>query len=156
MSSFVLEIENFLWVFIGVPIVFLLGIVLTLQSNFAQIRNLPLATKTFFSLFKRGDQRAKGIPPLKAFFASIGGSVGVGNVVGVCTAVQIGGPGALFWIWVTALAGGIVKYSEVYLGIRYRTTNSKGDYFECSDSCFCFLLCWNGMVDFNSKQRFAS
>ncbi|MBA2728340.1 MAG: sodium:alanine symporter family protein, partial [Parachlamydiaceae bacterium] len=49
--------------------------------------------------------------------------VGVGNIVGICTAVQLGGPGALFWIWVTAIVGMILKYSEVYLGMRYRVKN---------------------------------
>lgn len=120
--------ENILWVFLGVPAVLLLGIILTVESNFAQFRNLPAAVKAFASFFKKSDEKAKGVPPLKAFFACIGGSVGVGNVVGVCTAVQIGGPGALFWLWVTALAGAIVKYSEVYLGMRYRITDANGNY----------------------------
>lgn len=161
MSDLILWIENFLWAFIGVPILFFLAAVLTFQSKFAQIRNLPLATKTFLSLFKKSDQNNKGIPPLKAFFASIGGSVGVGNVVGVCIAVQIGGPGALFWIWITALAGTIVKYAEVYLGIRYRTTNAKGEY--CGGPMYflrqavdkpwvsnviCILLCLYGVEIF--------
>ncbi|MEI8125791.1 MAG: amino acid carrier protein [Parachlamydiaceae bacterium] len=126
--DFVFGFENFLWAFVGVPIVLILGLVLTIQSRFAQFRNLPLATKTFLSLFRQTDEQQKGIPPLKAFFASIGGSVGVGNVVGVCTAIQIGGPGALFWLWITAMAGAVVKYSEVYLGVRYRVTNSSGEY----------------------------
>ena len=128
ISDVIVEFENILWAFFGVPVVIILGIILTIQSNFAQIRNLPLATRTFLSLFKKSDDHIKGIPPLKAFFASIGGSVGVGNVVGVCTAVQIGGPGALFWIWITALAGAIIKYSEVYLGMRYRVVNEEGGY----------------------------
>ena len=128
ISDWILLIENFLWVFIGIPVLFFLATVLTFQSKFAQIRNLPLATKTFLFIFKKSDPNSTGIPPIKAFFASIGGSVGVGNVVGVCVAVQIGGPGALFWIWVIAFAGAIMKYAEVYLGIRYRTINAKGEY----------------------------
>lgn len=128
LSNFILEFENYLWAYFGVPAVILLGIVLTFQSRFAQLRNLPAAVKVFCSFFKKDKNCSKGVPPLKAFFACIGGSVGVGNVVGVCTAVQIGGPGALFWIWITALAGAIVKYSEVYLGLKYRQTNAEGAY----------------------------
>lgn len=128
LSNMIYGFENVLWMFFGVPIVFLLGLILTIESGFAQIRNLPSAIKAFASFFKKNDHQAKGIPPLKVFFACIGGSVGVGNVVGVCTAVQIGGPGALFWIWVTALAGAIVKYAEVYLGMRYRVTDANGNY----------------------------
>lgn len=128
VTDVIFGFENILWAYLGVPAVLFLGVILTFQSRFAQFRNLPLATKTFLSLFKKSDDHKKGIPPLRAFFASIGGSVGVGNVVGVCTAVQIGGPGALFWIWVTAMCGAVVKYSEVYLGMRYRQTNAKGEY----------------------------
>jgi len=128
LSDFILAIENGLWAYFGVPAVLLLGLILTVQSRAAQIRQLPTAIKTFASFLRKSDRKDKGVPPLKAFFACIGGSVGVGNVVGVCTAVQIGGPGALFWIWVTALAGAIVKYSEVYLGMRYRVSDGQGGY----------------------------
>lgn len=161
LSNIIYGFENFLWVFLGVPAVLLLGLVLTVESRFAQIRNLPAAVKAFASFFKKTDENAKGVPPLKAFFACIGGSVGVGNVVGVCTAVQIGGPGALFWIWVTALAGAIVKYSEVYLGMQYRITDANGNY--CGgpmyylrqaidrpwiSSLVCVLLCLYGVEIF--------
>lgn len=128
LSSLIYGFENILWAFLGVPAVLLLGLVLTIESKGAQIRNLPAAIKVFASFFKKSRENEKGVSPLKVFFACIGGSVGVGNVVGVCTAVQIGGPGALFWIWLTALAGAIVKYSEVYLGMRYRITDSNGNY----------------------------
>jgi len=161
IESFIYGFENILWVFFGVPIVLLLGLFLTFESNFAQIRNLPAAVKAFASFFKKSDEHAKGVPPLKAFFACIGGSVGVGNVVGVCTAVQIGGPGALFWIWVTALAGAIVKYAEVYLGMKYRITDASGNYSggpmyylrQAIDkpwisSLVCVLLCLYGVEIF--------
>lgn len=128
ISKAIIAFEDILWGFFGVPAVLLLGLVLTIQSRGAQIRNLPAAVRTFISFFSIKDQGQKGISPLKAFFACIGGSVGVGNVVGVCTAVQLGGPGALFWIWITALAGAIVKYSEVYLGVKYRVSNGQGGY----------------------------
>lgn len=119
--------ENILWGYLGVPLLLALGIYLTLKSGFFQIRKLPAIVKIFFSFFKLSSQPANGIHPLKAFFACIGGSVGVGNVVGVCTAVQIGGPGALLWIWMAALAGMMVKYAEVFLGMRYRISHS-GEY----------------------------
>lgn len=128
ISNMIYGFENILWMFLGVPAVLILGLILTVESKFAQFRNLPAAVKAFASFFKKSDENAKGVPPLKAFFACIGGSVGVGNVVGVCTAIQIGGPGALFWLWITALCGAIVKYSEVYLGMRYRVTDANGNY----------------------------
>lgn len=161
ISNFILSFENALWGLVGVPIVILLGLLLSFQSKFAQFRNLPAAVKVFLSFFSKKDDHQKGVPPLKAFFACIGGSVGVGNVVGVCTAVQLGGPGALFWIWMTAMAGAIVKYSEVYLGMRYRVSDGKGGYsggpmyylqqaFKSSwvPSLVCVLLCLYGVEIF--------
>lgn len=126
--SFLNTFEDFLWGYIGVPMLVFLGIWLTFQSNFFQIRKLPYVIRKFITLLamRKGDQR--GIHPLKAFFASIGGCVGVGNIAGICTAIQIGGPGALFWIWVTAIIGMIIKYAEVYLGMRYRVSNNSGGY----------------------------
>ena len=120
--------ENILWGYIGVPIIMLLGIYLCFHSNFVQIRKFPAILKTFFSFLKVSENRKEGVHPLKAFFACVGGCVGVGNIVGICTAVQIGGPGALLWIWITALVGMVLKYAEVYLGLRYRVANPNGGY----------------------------
>lgn len=122
-------VENLLWTYFGVPLVIFLGLYLSLKSNFFQIRHLPTVFKTFIGFLKvRSSKGQVGVHPLKAFFAAVGGCVGIGNVVGICTAVQLGGPGALFWIWVTALAGMILKYSEVYLGLRFRVPNDQGGY----------------------------
>ncbi len=122
-------IENLLWTYFGVPIVIFLGIYLSIKSNFFQVRHLPTVFKTFLSFLRfRTHDEDRGVHPLKAFFAAVGGCVGIGNIVGICTAVQLGGPGALFWIWMTALAGMILKYSEVYLGLRYRVPNGQGGY----------------------------
>lgn len=122
-------LENLMWTYLGVPLVILLGLYLSLKSNFFQIRHLPTVFKTFLGFLRfRSSDEDRGVHPLKAFFAAVGGCVGIGNIVGICTAVQLGGPGALFWIWMTALAGMILKYSEVYLGLRYRVPNGKGGY----------------------------
>lgn len=132
--TFIDFIENLLWTYCGVPLVIFLGLYLSFKSNFFQIRHLPTVFKTFFGFFKvRKDDSVpsgnrQGVHPLKAFFAAVGGCVGIGNIVAICTAVQLGGPGALFWIWITALAGMIIKYSEVYLGLRYREKREDGGY----------------------------
>lgn len=120
--------EDLLWAYIGFPLMMIFGIYLSFKSGFVQLRKLPEATKTFFSFFTLREKDSRGVHPLKVFFACVGGCVGVGNVVGICSAVQIGGPGALFWIWVTAIFGMILKYAEVYLGIRYREPNNEGGY----------------------------
>ena len=124
----VLELlEDTLWVFAGFPIILLLGGYFTYRSRFIQVRNFPKVLAFFYKLIKTPSEK-EGIHPLKAFFACIGGCVGIGNIVGICTAVQIGGPGALFWVWVTAILGVMLKYSEVYLGVKYRVSDGKGNY----------------------------
>lgn len=120
--------EDNLWGLFCVPALMFIGLYLSIQSNFFQIRKLPYVIKMFIGFLKVREDKQRGIHPLKAFFACVGGCVGVGNIVAIGTAIQIGGPGALFWIWITAIAGMIVKYGEVYLGIRYRVKNNEGGY----------------------------
>jgi alanine or glycine:cation symporter, AGCS family len=121
-------LENFIWGYFCVPFVLFLGLYLSVKSKFIQLRKLPTVVKTFFSFLRTSPKNKEGVHPLKAFFACVGGCIGVGNIVGICTAIQMGGPGALFWIWVTAIAGMIIKYSEVYLGFLYREPDGKGGY----------------------------
>ena len=120
--------ENALWGYVAVPTIILLGIFLSFQSRFVQIVQFPKVVKTFFKFLFVHDKDKDAVHPLQAFFACIGGCVGIGNIVGITTAVQIGGPGALLWIWITAMAGTMIKYGEVFLGIRYRVLNPKGGY----------------------------
>jgi len=120
-------VEEFLWGFLGAPIILLAGLYLTVRSRFMQVRKFPRVIATFFHYLGAGEER-EGVHPLKAFFACVGGCIGIGNIVSVCIAVQIGGPGALFWLWVTAGAGMMLKYGEVYLGIRYRQERPEGGY----------------------------
>lgn len=120
--------EDFVWVYLGFPTIMLLGLYFTFKSGFVQIRKFPLVFKIFASFMNIKEHQSRGVHPLKAFFACVGGCVGVGNIIAICTAVQVGGPGALFWIWVTAIVGMILKYCEVYLGIKYRVPNEQGGY----------------------------
>lgn len=119
---------DFLWEWLGVPALVFLGAFFSWRSRFFQIRKLPSICKNFWDLIIRPQREEGGVSPVRAFFASIGGCIGIGNVVAVCTAVQMGGPGALFWIWVAALAGMLLKYAEIYLGIRHRIPNARGGY----------------------------
>lgn len=127
-ASYILEtFDNVLWGYAVLPLLLMVGSYLTFKSGFVQIRDFPLILKSFYYALTT-KHTGTGVHPLKAFFACIGGCMGIGNVVAVCTAAQIGGPGALFWVWITALFGMILKYSEVYLGILYRVQNGKGGY----------------------------
>ncbi|HRD55196.1 MAG TPA: amino acid carrier protein [Parachlamydiaceae bacterium] len=122
-------LDDSLWSYIALPGIMLLSFYFSFKSKFVQIRKFPHIIRTFLKLLRTKNETTSGaIHPLKAFFACIGGCIGIGNVVAICTAVQIGGPGALFWIWITAIAGSILKYSEIYLGLSYRVKNEKGGY----------------------------
>ena len=92
------NIDSFLWTFLGVPIVIILGLYLSFKEKFYQLRQAGSIAKTIYSTQDKEDtaQNKQGIHPLKAFFTSIGGRIGIGNIVAVCTAIKIGGPGSVF------------------------------------------------------------
>jgi len=117
---------DLIWIYIGVPVIVIFGLYLSIKARFVQVRRLPKVFRYFGHLIRAEHDDEAGIHPLKAFFASVGGCIGIGNIVVVCTAVQFGGPGALLWLWLTALVGMLLKYAEVYLGVKFRVGNSKG------------------------------
>jgi len=122
------QLDSFFWGYIAFMLIVLLGSYLTIKARFFQIRAFPSIVKTFFYFLTNRSSEERGVHPLKAFFASVGGMIGIGNVVGIVTAIQIGGPGALFWVWMAALVGTVIKYSEIYLGLKYRVKNERGGY----------------------------
>ena len=159
--DFLASFEDMAWSCFGFPAIIAMGLYLTYKSRFVQLRHFPHVVKTFLSLMFRKEKSANGIHPIKAFFACVGGCVGIGNIVGVTTAVQLGGPGAVFWIWITAMAGALIKYAEVYLGMRYRVASGNGGYlggpmyfFAKAFSnpfivkLFCVLMCLYGVEVF--------
>ncbi len=125
--NYLTKLDDLLWSYLAIPLIVGIGLYLTFKCRFSQITKFNKVVKDFINSSKMEDT-GQGVHPLKAFFASIGGCVGIANVVAVCTAIKIGGPGAIFWMWIAALLGMIVKYSEVYLGISYRKANKLGGY----------------------------
>ncbi|SDI91998.1 alanine/glycine:cation symporter family protein [Natribacillus halophilus] len=119
------DISDFVW---GLPLIILLvgtGVYLTVRLAFYSFRMLPYALKISFS---KSDKTSKGdISHFQALMTSLAATVGTGNVVGVATAVVAGGPGAVFWMWITALVGMATKYSEAILGVKYRQENARGE-----------------------------
>ncbi len=121
-------INNFIWSKLAFALIISLGGYFSLRSRFFQVRKIGSITRSFFFFFRERSTKQRGIHPLKAFFAAVGGMIGIGNVVGICTAVAIGGPGALFWVWIGGLFGMLLQYAEVYLGLKYREKNSTHNY----------------------------
>ncbi len=122
-------VDSFFWVYGGVPTLMLVGIYFTFISKGFQLIKFPVVLKNFYHTIHDTSVNERGVRPLYVFFASIGGCIGIGNVVAVCTAVQIGGPGAVFWMWVAGFFGMLVKYAEIYLGMIYRVSDKKDGYF---------------------------
>lgn len=114
-------VNTFIWEYIALFIIVIVGIYLTIKSRFLQFRTIFSLRKTIsesVASSKKGS--AYGTHPIKLYFASAGGMVGLGNIVFVMGTVAIGGPGSIIWLWFASIAGMLMKYSEIYLGIKYR------------------------------------
>jgi len=119
------DISGFVW---GVPLILLLvgtGIFLTIRLRGLQVRQLGRALRIAFS---REDTRAAGdISHFKALMTALAATVGIGNIAGVATAIAAGGPGAVFWMWMTAFFGMATKYGEAILAVKYRVVDENGN-----------------------------
>ena len=104
------------------------GVYLTVHTRFAQIRLLPGAVKGFFSAFRKGTGEAGTITPFQALCTALAATVGTGNIAGVAGAIAIGGPGAVFWMWICALLGMVIKFAEATLAVRYRIRDENGEF----------------------------
>ena len=117
-------IDSFMW---GPPLITLLvgtGIYLTLRLKLLQVVRLPKALSLIFKAKNRGEG---DVSSFKALCVALAATVGTGNIVGVATAVKIGGPGAIFWMWMAAFFGMATKYAEGLLAVKYRSTDAKGN-----------------------------
>ncbi|PRX95448.1 alanine/glycine:cation symporter family protein [Allonocardiopsis opalescens] len=123
------EVSGFVWgPFLLIPLLVGAGLYLTVMLRGLQFHKLGYAL--WYALIKRkepGDGVEGDISHYQALATALAATVGVGNIAGVATAISIGGPGALFWMWVTGLVGMATKYSEAFLGVRYRRTDAKGE-----------------------------
>lgn len=104
------------------------GLFLTFRLGFFQVRHLPhILRQTFGRMFGKSDDPGS-VTPFQAVTSALASTVGAANIVGVPTAIALGGPGAVFWMWAVAFVGMAIKYSEVVLGVKYRETNEEGNY----------------------------
>ena len=105
------------------------GVYLTLRSGFLQFTKFGYAMKnTIGKVFSRQSAGEGEVTPFQAVTTALAATVGTGNIAGVTGAIAVGGPGAVFWMWISALFGMMTKYAEVVLAIRYRERNAKGDW----------------------------
>ena len=122
-------VNVFYWEYVGVPVLIIFGLFLTIKTKGFQFRVLSNAIQQIKLFFEYAEEKGHGgIHPLKLYFASVGGSIGIGNIVAVTAGFAVGGPGVLFWLWVSSFLGTLVKYSEIFLGIKYREQKPDGYY----------------------------
>ena len=122
-------LNNFIW---GVPAMVCIlgvGLYLTVGSGFIQVRKFGYAMKqTIGKVFSKKASADGSITPFQAVCTALAATVGTGNIAGVAGAIAIGGPGAVFWMWISALLGMATKFAEVTLAVEYRERNQDGEY----------------------------
>ena len=122
-------IDSLVWQPFAMPLVLVIvGGLITLATGFVQIRRFPAALRMVTGgMFRKSEKGAKTITPFQALSTALASTVGNGNIGGVATAILIGGPGAVFWMWVCATVGMATKYSEAVLGVHFRVTRENGE-----------------------------
>lgn len=125
MTNFLLILHDLLW---GAPALVLIlgaGAYISLRTRLIQLRFFPQAVRELVKKFRRGDPR-EGVSSFQALCTALAATVGTGNLVGVAGAICLGGPGAVFWMWVCAVLGMGLKYAEVTLALSLRSSDAVG------------------------------
>ena len=121
-------INGFIW---GIPAMICIigvGLYLSIRTRFIQIRKFPMAMKqTIGKVFEKKEAAHGTMTPFQAVCTALSATVGTGNIAGVAGAIAIGGPGAVFWMWISAFLGMCTKFSEVVLAVHYRERNERGE-----------------------------
>jgi AGCS family alanine or glycine:cation symporter len=129
LEAFLTAISDFLWGPVTMILILGTGLYLSIGLRGMSILRIPQALKLMISPASRGDAKGDGeISPFAALMTALSATVGVGNIAGVATAIHLGGPGALFWMWMTALVGMATKYAETLLAVTYREVSPRGHY----------------------------
>ena len=122
-------VNNFIWGLPAMVCILGVGLLLSVRTNFLQIRKFPYAIKTTLGrIFRRKDASDGTMTPFQAVCTALAGTVGTGNIAGVAGAIAIGGPGAVFWMWCSALLGMCTKFAEVTLAVHYRERSAAGEW----------------------------
>ena len=122
-------VNGFVWGPIMLALLVGTGIYLSFRVGFIQFSKIGYWWKnTIGKIFQKSEAGEGEITPLQAVSTALASTVGTGNIAGVTGAIILGGPGAVFWMWISALFGMVTKFSEVTLAVKYRERNEKGDW----------------------------
>ena len=124
VSALLKAVNDFVWGPVMLAFLVGTGVFLTVRLKFLPWRNLWYAIQMVFS---KRDKHAGDISPFQSLMTALSATIGTGNIVGVATAMVLGGPGALVWMWIAAAFGLSTKYGESVLAVKYRETNSVGE-----------------------------
>ena len=128
-SDIVAKVDSFAWGPVMLILLVGTGVYFSVRMGFIQFSKFGYAMKnTLGKMFKKHEAGDGEVTPLQAVTTALAATVGTGNIAGVTGAIVAGGPGAVFWMWLSALFGMVTKYSEVVLAVRYRERNDKGDW----------------------------
>ena len=133
MANFIHSLQEFVWGR-GMLVFFLgAGIWFTIRSGFFQITKIHIWTANTIGAFKKGKKtknakETASVTQFQSFCTALAATLGTGNITGVATALMFGGPGAIFWMWVSAFFGMMTTYAENFLGIKYRYKDEKGQW----------------------------
>ena len=156
MVCFFDSINKYVW---GIPVLILIfatGIYFTVHTKFAQLRLLPSAIKLLFSSLHTKEESEENTA-FRALCTALAATVGTGNLAGVAGAIAIGGPGAIFWIWVSGVLGMVIKFAEVTLSVKHRIRDSSGQWVggpmvTIANSmpekfhCLAYIYCFFGII----------
>ena len=128
MTEFIAWASNAIYQWYALPLLLVAcGLYLTIRTGFVQIRGFPAGVRRVVRGMSHDQHGAEGeITPFQALSTALASTVGNGNIGGVATAILVGGPGAIFWMWVTAIFGMATKYAEAVLGVTYRVKKESG------------------------------
>ena len=122
-------VNGFIWGIPAITCIIGVGLYLSIRTGFIQIRKFPLAMKkTIGKVFEKKEVKHGAMTPFQAVCTALSATVGTGNIAGVAGAIAIGGPGAVFWMWVSAFLGMCTKFAEVTLAVHFREKNENGEY----------------------------
>lgn len=127
-SKALTAIDNFVWGPVMLVLLVGTGVLLTIRMRFLPWRNLGYALRSVLSKEARTTKRGSGdVSPFSALTTALAATIGTGNIVGVATAMVLGGPGALVWMWISACFGLSSKFTECMLAVKYREVNENGE-----------------------------
>ena len=146
-------VNSFIWGIPAMVCIIGVGLLLSVRTGFLQLRKFPYAIKTTIGrIFRKKDASDGAMTPFQAVCTALAATVGTGNIAGVAGAIAIGGPGAVFWMWVSALLGMMTSCAEKTLAVRYRERARDGGWqLVCADG---FPLGWAKRIGNQLKNKY--